>query len=36
MHKLVKVTKNPITWIIFAGACIIGAIIWAFRPEKED
>lgn len=33
MKKLIKLTKNPITWIVCAVACIVGAVIWAFCPN---
>ena len=36
MKKLVKLTKNPITWIVCAVACIVGVVIWAFRPNTVE
>lgn len=36
MKKLVKLTKNPITWIVCAVACIIGVIFWVFRPNSVE
>ena len=36
MKTFVKLTKNPITWIAFALACIIGAIVWVFTSKEQD
>ena len=33
MNKFVKLTKNPLTWIIFAIACIVWGVLWAFRAK---
>lgn len=36
MKKFIKLTKNPITWIVCAAACIVGVIIWVFRPNTVE
>lgn len=36
MKKFVKLTKNPITWIVCAVACIVGVIIWVFTSGKKE
>lgn len=33
---MVKLTKNPITWIIFAIACIVGVVLWVFKVKDDE
>ena len=35
MKKIAKMAKNPITWIVFALACVVGVIIWAFTGKTD-
>ena len=35
MKNFVKLTKNPLTWILFIGVGIICAIIWALKKAKK-
>lgn len=38
MKKLMKITKNPITWITFVVLCIVLLAMWlfgCFKPKRK-